>query len=119
MSLVKNAVIFLRSRKDLADIPASKYEYAVENENGKQLSIDRRASKDSLRFFLEGHNSLDGLVLSPSTKVEKLTAAIPRVHLKATNLRGPYDGSAGNAALRITVETKIEFKKIVEAYFAP
>ena len=119
MRLLESAETILSGRADLQEIANSKYEFSVEDSTGKQLALERRDSKDSLRLHLQGLDALDGVSLSSSTKVEKLNSSIARVHLKASKLCGPYDGSKGNDALRVTVETRKEFVHILESFYGP
>ena len=117
MSVVDEVEALLKSTVALAEIADSKYEYAVEDANGKQLAIEKRASKNEIRFYIEGYDALNGLSLSVSTIVDNFPATMARVHLKSSNLKGPYDGASGNSALRITAQTKTEFKKILAYYY--
>lgn len=94
------------------------YELTFESKSGRQVALNRRATKTALRFWIEQSIEPSTLGLSSSAKVEYYPCVRPRAHLSAARLTGPYRGRKGNAAWYVSLTSSSDLTRLLDAYAA-
>jgi hypothetical protein len=95
--------------------PKEKNSAVYVTKNGRYLALERRL-KTITKIHIEPAINPLSLELSAETTIEHLPPSVPRVHLPAATLTGPYEGRSGNEAWRIRVGSEQDIRTIVAAY---
>lgn len=92
------------------------YELTFEARSGRQIALNRKASKTAVRVWIEKSIDPATLGLSPNAKIQDYPAARERAHLSASRLTGPYKTRKGNDAWYVALTSRSDFARLLDAY---
>lgn len=95
-----------------------RYELSFESKSGRQIALNRGATKTALRFWVEPSVDPSTLGLRSTAKVKYYPSTRPRAHLSATHLTGPYRGRKGNDAWYVSLTSASDLARLLDAYLA-
>lgn len=94
------------------------YELTFEAWNGRQIALNRKASKTAVRVWIEKSIDPSAIGLSPEANVEAYPRARRRAHLCASRLTGPYKNRPGNDAWYVSLTSRSDLVRLLDAYLA-
>lgn len=114
-----DAEALIRSDLRINPVPLhdEKYELTFEGPHGRQIAINRRASKTAVRVWIENTVDPRSLGLSADVKIDSYPRARPRAHLSASRLTGPYKNRQGNDAWYLALTSPYDLLKLLDGYF--
>lgn len=113
-----DAETILRADPRIKPIPLHDelYELSFETRCGRQIALNRMSSKTAVRLWIEKSIDPEQIGLSSDAKIKDYPVERPRAHLSASRLTGPYQNRRGNSAWYVSLTSRRDLMRLLDAY---